>query len=94
MSPKEQVCVVRPPHLTGLGSQTSVLNPFRTSAPFQPLFLSSLALHAQPSDAQLHQIFSDLFGKDPSKDNDYQHWNDITCTENMRAYVCKKKALH
>ncbi|WKY03852.1 hypothetical protein Q1695_005087 [Nippostrongylus brasiliensis] len=52
----------------------------------------------QPDDAggteHCVQIFSDLFGKDPSKDNDYQHWNDITCTENMRAYVCKKKALH
>lgn len=40
------------------------------------------------------QLHSDYMGKDPSKDSSYRHWNDIQCTTNMRAYVCKKFALH
>ncbi|WKY03846.1 hypothetical protein Q1695_005083 [Nippostrongylus brasiliensis] len=40
------------------------------------------------------QLHSDYMGKDPSKDSSYRHWNDIACSTNMRAYVCKKAALH
>ncbi|KAK6025685.1 lectin C-type domain protein [Ostertagia ostertagi] len=40
------------------------------------------------------QIYSDYTGKDPTKDNSYRHWNDIPCATTMRAFVCKKAALH
>ncbi|KAL6738978.1 hypothetical protein Aduo_012471 [Ancylostoma duodenale] len=40
------------------------------------------------------QLHSDYMGKDPSKDSSYRHWNDMPCTTNMRAFVCKKPALH
>ncbi|PIO69420.1 lectin C-type domain protein [Teladorsagia circumcincta] len=40
------------------------------------------------------QTHSDYLGKDPAKDNAYQKWNDCQCSEEMRAYVCKKPALH
>ncbi|VDL78709.1 unnamed protein product [Nippostrongylus brasiliensis] len=33
-------------------------------------------------------------GQDPAKDTSYQKWNDIACTTEMRAYVCKKPASH
>ncbi|XGW31409.1 hypothetical protein V3C99_009963 [Haemonchus contortus] len=40
------------------------------------------------------QMYSDYTGKDPTKDSSYRHWNDIPCATNMRAFVCKKPALH
>ncbi|PIO72696.1 lectin C-type domain protein [Teladorsagia circumcincta] len=40
------------------------------------------------------QIYSDYTGKDPTKDSSYRHWNDIPCATTMRAFVCKKPALH
>ncbi|VDO29384.1 unnamed protein product [Haemonchus placei] len=40
------------------------------------------------------QTHSDYLGKDPAKDDAYQKWNDCQCTEEMRAYVCKKPAMH
>ncbi|WKY03848.1 hypothetical protein Q1695_005085 [Nippostrongylus brasiliensis] len=40
------------------------------------------------------QTHSDYIGKDPAKDTSYQKWNDIACTTEMRAYVCKKPASH
>ncbi|PIO55231.1 lectin C-type domain protein [Teladorsagia circumcincta] len=40
------------------------------------------------------QIYSDHEGTDPSKDTQFQKWNDYYCSDSMRAYVCKKPALH
>ncbi|KAK6042033.1 lectin C-type domain protein [Cooperia oncophora] len=40
------------------------------------------------------QAYSDYTGKDPTKDSSYRHWNDIPCSTSMRAFVCKKAALH
>nr|CDJ88766.1 C-type lectin domain containing protein [Haemonchus contortus] len=40
------------------------------------------------------QIYSDHEGTDPSKDPQFQKWNDYYCNDAMRAYVCKKPALH
>ncbi|CAJ0590683.1 unnamed protein product [Cylicocyclus nassatus] len=37
------------------------------------------------------QLFSDIMAH---KDHDYQKWNDCHCRDSMRAFVCKKKALH
>ncbi|CAJ0602700.1 unnamed protein product [Cylicocyclus nassatus] len=37
------------------------------------------------------QLFSDIM---VHKDHDYQKWNDCHCRDSMRAFVCKKKALH
>ncbi|VDO98411.1 unnamed protein product [Heligmosomoides polygyrus] len=52
----------------------------------------------QPDDAgeQEHcvEIFSDHTGKDPSKDGNYQRWNDMPCAKNVRSYVCKKLSIH
>uniref|UniRef100_A0A183F7S7 C-type lectin domain-containing protein n=1 Tax=Heligmosomoides polygyrus TaxID=6339 RepID=A0A183F7S7_HELPZ len=48
------------------------------------------------SDGKEHcvEIYSDHLGKDPAKDNSFQKWNDYQCTETLRAFVCKKAALH
>uniref|UniRef100_A0A7I5EA64 C-type lectin domain-containing protein n=1 Tax=Haemonchus contortus TaxID=6289 RepID=A0A7I5EA64_HAECO len=40
------------------------------------------------------QFYSDHEGTDPSKDPQFQKWNDYYCNDAMRAYVCKKPALH
>nr|CDJ81559.1 C-type lectin domain containing protein [Haemonchus contortus] len=40
------------------------------------------------------QTHSDYLGRIPAKDNNYQHWDACECTLTMRAYVCKKPALH
>ncbi|XGW31390.1 hypothetical protein V3C99_009952 [Haemonchus contortus] len=51
----------------------------------------------QPDDAggseHCVEVFSDHTGKDPSKDGNYQRWNDMPCATNMRSYVCKKPSL-
>ncbi|WKY03849.1 hypothetical protein Q1695_005086 [Nippostrongylus brasiliensis] len=40
------------------------------------------------------QTHSDYLGRNPAKDNNYQHWSDVECTLDTRAYVCKKPAFH
>ncbi|VDL78710.1 unnamed protein product [Nippostrongylus brasiliensis] len=40
------------------------------------------------------QTHSDYLGRNPGKDNNYQHWSDVECTLDTRAYVCKKPASH
>ncbi|PIO58330.1 lectin C-type domain protein, partial [Teladorsagia circumcincta] len=52
----------------------------------------------QPADKKgrehCAQTHSDYLGRNPAKDNNYQHWDSCECTLTMRAYVCKKPALH
>ncbi|CAJ0602443.1 unnamed protein product [Cylicocyclus nassatus] len=53
---------------------------------------------SQPDDkrGKMHcvQTHSDYLGRNPAKDNNYQHWAVTECTLVMRAYVCKKPASH
>ncbi|WKY03844.1 hypothetical protein Q1695_005082 [Nippostrongylus brasiliensis] len=43
---------------------------------------------------QCVQIYSDHMGRNPTTDKQYQQWNDYVCGQNIRAFVCKKPALH
>ncbi|KAL6738974.1 hypothetical protein Aduo_012467 [Ancylostoma duodenale] len=52
----------------------------------------------QPDDSkgQEHcvELYCDHTGKDPAKDENYQRWNDMPCSTNMRSFVCKKASIH
>ncbi|RCN36227.1 lectin C-type domain protein, partial [Ancylostoma caninum] len=54
--------------------------------------------HGKPADItglqNCAQIYTDSLDKNPAKDTDFRRWNDIQCSTSMRAYVCKKPALH